>query len=79
MIMSVTAINAPADAAQVPIGLRCCSGTLLTRVQLLVHQDPQVSFGQILPVLGSLFMSSRVQDLALVFVKLHTDCDLVFL
>lgn len=38
---SVSASNAPVDAARDLIFLRYCSGTLLTQVQL-VHQDLQV-------------------------------------
>ena len=46
--VSISVGNAPADAAQDSICL-CCSNVLLTRVQLVAHQDPQVSFSNPAP------------------------------
>lgn len=74
-LISVPASNAPANAAQDPICLRCCRGTLLTCAHLVVHQvtfskaAPQPHRSQ--PILGSLVSSSQVQHFVLVFIKLH--------
>lgn len=45
-LISVPASNAPANAAQDPICLRCCRGTLLTCAHLVVHQ---VTFSKAAP------------------------------
>lgn len=68
--ISVSASNAPLDAAQDLICLCCWSSTLLTHTQFVVHRDPQVPFRK--GVWGSLVMLSQVQDLAHVFVKILT-------
>jgi len=63
---------------QHPAGLLCCSSTLFTRIQPVVHQDPQVSFhravlqpGGSQPVLHSWIMFSQVQDLTFILAELH--------
>ncbi|CAN0334252.1 unnamed protein product [Bubo scandiacus] len=73
---SISASNSPADAAQDPVCLCCCSSTQLAHVQLVVHQDPSVSFSKAAlqphrsqPVLGSLVILLQVQDFAAAFVK----------
>lgn len=56
----------------------CCCSTLITPVELVVHQDSQAPFhraalwpGRSWSVLHSWIMSSWVQDLTLVLVELH--------
>ena len=43
---SISASNAPADAAQAPICLCACNSMLPTHIQPSVHQDPQVPFSK---------------------------------
>lgn len=45
MIMSLSSSNGPLDL----ICLCCCSGALLSHVQLVVHQDPKVPSSRLLP------------------------------
>lgn len=47
----VSASNAPVGAAQDPIYLGCCTTALLTRIQIVVHQDSQVPLSQAAPQL----------------------------
>lgn len=77
--VSISAGNAPADAAQHQIGLCCCSGILLTPVQFAVHKEPQVPFSKAVlqphrsrPALCTWVLLSQVQDFALAFAKLRT-------
>lgn len=59
------------------VGFFCHNSTLLTHMELLVHQDPQIPFqraapqtGASQPVLHSWIMFCQVQDLTLVLVEL---------
>jgi len=76
--ISISARNAAVDAALDPVCLRCCSSALLSDVQLFVPQDPQLPLSKAAPpphrsqpVFVSLVTSFQVQDLALVFAKIH--------
>lgn len=60
-----------------PVGFLCHNCTLLTHMELLVHQDPQIPFhraapqtGPSQPVLHSCIVFCQVQDLTLVLVEL---------
>lgn len=77
--ISISAHNVPLDAAQDLTNLCCCSGMLLTNIQLAVHQDACVPLRNTAfqPysscfVLGSLPSFSQHQYSSLVFAKLHT-------
>jgi len=66
----MSASNAPVEAAQDLICLFCFSSAQLTRVQLVVHQDPQVPFSKAVPSLyWALWL--ELQDFALACVNLH--------
>ena len=47
--ISISHSNTPVDAAQDLICLCCCSGTLLTGVQVTVHPDIQLPFSKAAP------------------------------
>ena len=73
--ISTSACNAPADAVQDPICLFCGSSTLLSPVQLVVHQESQVTLKQgcspvtwILVCTGLFWPRCRTSH----FVRLHT-------
>ena len=70
--------NTPPDADQDPIDLLCSKGTMLSHLQLGVHQDPQVLSCQAAFQLGGpqhIFLHrvvlAEVQDFALLLVEPH--------
>lgn len=70
--------NTLSNGAQVPINFLCGKGILSARIQLGIHQDPQVLFCQaafqlVAPqhILAHGIFPSQLQDLALLLVKLY--------
>lgn len=80
MILSLLVMLSAADAVHYLndlVGFLCHKSTLLTHIELLVHQDPQIPFhraapqiGPSQPVLHSWIRFCQVQDLTLVLVEL---------
>lgn len=75
---SQLASNAVLDALQEMVGLFGSQGTLLTHIQLAIHQKPQIPFwvAVLQPLIPhSVYITrnalSQVQNLALALVKLH--------
>lgn len=62
--------NAFPKTSQLAVGQPFCKGTLLTHVQLCVHQDPQVLFCQAAVLVPGVFCP-QMQEFSLPLVELH--------